>query len=63
VKRRFLLLAAPAAFALAGCVTLLPKETPAQLYRFGGDLPPAPRQAGAFGGGEPDLDAWSTRRA
>jgi cholesterol transport system auxiliary component len=45
VKRRFLLLAAPA--ALAGCVTLLPKETPSQLYRFGGDLPPAQPAAGA----------------
>jgi cholesterol transport system auxiliary component len=47
VKRRFLLLAAPAALALAGCVTLLPKETPSQLYRFGGDLAPAQRPAGS----------------
>jgi cholesterol transport system auxiliary component len=47
VNRRSLLLAAPATLALAGCVTLLPKETPAQLYRFGGDLPPAQPPAGA----------------
>lgn len=47
MKRRFLLLAAPAALVLAGCVTLLPKEAPAQLYRFGGTLAPAQRPAGA----------------
>jgi len=34
------LLAAAPAILLAGCVTLLPKETPSQLYRFGGELTP-----------------------
>jgi len=48
MRRRSLLLAAPAVL-LAGCVTLLPKEPPAQLYRFGGDLPPVPRPAVSFG--------------
>ena len=45
MRRRSLLIALPA-FGLAGCVTLLPKEAPAQLYRFGGDLAPVPRPAG-----------------
>lgn len=47
MKRRSLLVAASAALLLAGCVTLLPKETPAQLYRFGGSLTPVQRPAGA----------------
>jgi cholesterol transport system auxiliary component len=42
-----LILAATAAFALSGCVTLLPKEQEAQLYSFGNNLPPAQRTAGA----------------
>ncbi|MGH7023385.1 MAG: ABC-type transport auxiliary lipoprotein family protein [Caulobacteraceae bacterium] len=47
MRRRSLLAAAPAVL-LAGCVSLLPKEPPAQLYRFGGDLPPATRAPGAL---------------
>jgi len=47
VKRSSLLVAAPAALALAGCVTLLPKEAPSQLYRFGGGLTPVQRPVGA----------------
>lgn len=39
MRRRTFLLAAPAGL-LAGCVSLLPKEAPVQLYRFGGDLAP-----------------------
>ena len=40
---------AAAAVALAGCITLLPDEKPAQLYRFSGDIPPAaPSQAAPF---------------
>jgi cholesterol transport system auxiliary component len=35
------LAAALAAVLLAGCITLLPKETPAQLYRFGSTPTPA----------------------
>lgn len=31
------LAAASAAFAMSGCISLLPKAEPAQLYRFGGD--------------------------
>jgi len=44
MRRRSLVLAAPAVL-LAGCITLLPKETPSQLYRFGGDLTPVQRPA------------------
>src|SRR5579863_9394262 len=32
------------ALALSGCITLFPKENPAQLYRFGGGMPPASAQ-------------------
>ncbi|MBP6877086.1 MAG: membrane integrity-associated transporter subunit PqiC [Phenylobacterium sp.] len=40
---------AVAAIALAGCITLLPDEKPAQLYRFSGDIQPAaPSQAAPF---------------
>jgi cholesterol transport system auxiliary component len=35
------LIAAAAALILAGCVSLLPKESPAQLYRFSANVPPA----------------------
>ncbi len=30
---------AVAGFSLSGCITLFPKATPVQLYRFGGDIP------------------------
>ncbi|HEY1415938.1 MAG TPA: ABC-type transport auxiliary lipoprotein family protein [Caulobacteraceae bacterium] len=39
MRRRTFLLAAPAGL-LAGCVSLFPKETSVQLYRFGGNLTP-----------------------
>jgi cholesterol transport system auxiliary component len=35
------------ALGLAGCITLFPKEKPAQLYRFDVSLPPAPAASGA----------------
>ncbi|HEY7900221.1 MAG TPA: ABC-type transport auxiliary lipoprotein family protein [Caulobacteraceae bacterium] len=36
---RRIAVAAVAAFVVSGCVSLFPKEPPAQLYRFGADLP------------------------
>ena len=38
---------AAAAVALAGCITLLPDEKPAQLYRFDGGVQPAAASQGA----------------
>jgi cholesterol transport system auxiliary component len=35
------LAAGAAALALGGCISLFPKAKPAQLYRFGADIPPA----------------------
>jgi cholesterol transport system auxiliary component len=40
------LAAAALAFLLAGCISLLPKQKPAQLYRFGSSAPPAAPRAG-----------------
>lgn len=53
MSRRFAVLAAgfAAAVSLGGCVSLLPKATPAQLYRFAIQAPAAPARADARGVG------------
>ena len=46
------------AVSLCGCVSLLPKQTPVQLYQFGQAAPPPPAAAGApvvVGRGQPVL--------
>ena len=47
MRRRSLLIAAPAVL-LTSCISLFPKTAPSQLYRFGGDLAPVARPAGAM---------------
>ena len=55
------------ALSLAGCISLLPKSKPAQLYRFGGPVaaakaPPGAAAIGVFsGGGEFQEEAVSDR--
>ena len=39
------------ALALAGCISVLPKEKPVQMYRFGADAPPAAVAPGAVSAG------------
>jgi len=48
MHRVLALVATALSLGLCGCITLFPKEAPAQLYRFEADLPPATAAATPF---------------